>query len=134
MHLIFRLTQNVWCIRKELELLISLSLYKKKYNVEKKYTQMIQMTIWEKKLDFTSDTNVIGSKDRANILIAFVAATLIFAIIRSIVFFWRFISIRRNDINRNRIIRRLLLAVSTYYFSSYSIHKIHLLISFIGTL
>ena len=23
------------------------------------------MTIWEKKLDFTSDTNVIGSKDRA---------------------------------------------------------------------
>lgn len=48
---------------------------------------MIQMTIWEKKLDFTSDTNVIGSKDRANILIAFVAATLIFAIIRSIVFF-----------------------------------------------
>mgnify|MGYP000866360477 FL=1 len=70
-----------------MELLISLSLYKKKYNVEKKYTQMIQMTIWEKKLDFTSDTNVIGSKDRANILIAFVAATLIFAIIRSIVFF-----------------------------------------------
>lgn len=70
-----------------MELLISLSLYKKKYNVEKKYTQMIQMTIWEKKLDFTSDTNVIESKDRANILIAFVAATLIFAIIRSIVFF-----------------------------------------------
>lgn len=33
--------------------------------MEKKYTQMIQMTIWEKKLDFTSDTNVIGSKDRA---------------------------------------------------------------------
>lgn len=111
-----------------------MSLYKKKYNVEKKYTQMIQMTIWEKKLDFTSDTNVIGSKDRANILIAFVAATLIFAIIRSIVFFRRFISIRRNDINRNRIIRRLLLAVSTYYFSSYSIHKTHLPISFIGTL
>lgn len=70
-----------------MELLISLSLYKKKYNVEKKYTQMIQMTIWEKKLDFTSDTNVIGSKDRANILIAFVATTLIFAIIRSVVFF-----------------------------------------------
>lgn len=42
-----------------------MSLYKKEYNVEKKYTQMIQMTIWEKKLDFTSDTNVIGSKDRA---------------------------------------------------------------------
>lgn len=50
-----------------MELLISLSLYKKKYNVEKKYTQMIQMTIWEKKLDFTSDTNVIGSKDRASL-------------------------------------------------------------------
>lgn len=41
------------CFRLRLELLISLSLYKKKYNVEKKYTQMIQMTIWEKKLDFT---------------------------------------------------------------------------------
>ena len=29
---------------------------------------MIQMTIWEKKLDFTSDTNVIGSKDRAKVM------------------------------------------------------------------